>query len=157
MWWKKSQEQQPESQSNKWAANLQPSLEALAYGINTMDSIRCTKIRCQGQHPVTGGTSVVYFELPRTDSNYVRLFLNEFFYGRPRPDVSDFLRRVKEKVTGGYAIDLEISGSDAEGDSIYAKFKFPSQAALEHIAEHGLFKLADNPNAANILMIGGNP
>ena len=55
------------------------------------------------------------------------------------------MRRVREKVEGGYASELKIEGRDHENDMIDAAIRFPSQKALEQIAEHGLFRLEGAP------------
>ena len=142
------------SEPENVAGMLKNEFHKMSFFFQNVSRIDYFSMRCQGDHPVTGKTCVVYLKHNANKSVFeVKSILNDFFYGRENYLVKDFTERAKRKLNNSaYASGISVHGKDYDGDTLQMDFKFHDQSQMMFIAENGLFKLEDN-RPGNFLML----
>lgn len=100
----------------------------------------CT-VRYQGRDPITNCTTVVYLRHRFSGLNEVKAFIHYLCFGQEHELISGFIKRAKEKVTDAYACEIEVSGYDADGDSISYRLNFTDGTEMLDFMENGIFSL----------------
>ena len=111
------------------------------------------KMRVQGKHPITGGTSVVHYDssfIKNLDD--VKRLVHSIIFGLDFPDKNNFIDRVNKKVVGGYACEIEVSGRDDDGDTIDYEFESKNQSAFMRIIKNGVFQLEKESHKQYMLL-----
>ena len=145
------------SEQDNVAGMLKNEIYKMEFFFENVASINYFSVRCQGDHPITGKTCVVYMKHNAGHSMAeAKGIISDFFCGRENYLVKDFVERAKRKLNNGaYSSGISVHGKDCDGDSLEMDFKFHDQNQMMFVAENGLFKLEDN-SPGSFLMLESN-